>query len=170
KSPALLSSPTVTGVCCKSEAMMQDPRTSVNAGARACEGEKPQHGRDFRLKLQNWADLGCTLPTSAHRSVVRFCVPTLMPPPLARSQWWIERLTVIGHLVEMINNSSRVPARQSPLLCCGRQRLMRSSSTLTSAVINSDRPANTIRPANTTSTLKPLAARTMTTPRPSCEP
>src|SRR5215472_1678179 len=53
---------------------------------------------------------------------------------------------------------------------CGRQRLVLSSRSRTSPVMMSDRPANMIRPANTISTLKLLAARTMTTPRPSCAP
>jgi hypothetical protein len=56
------------------------------------------------------------------------------------------------------------------LTCSGRQRLMRSSRSLTRPVINSDNTAKMMRPANTTSTLKPLAARTITTPSPSCAP
>ena len=101
-----------------------------------------------------------------------------------REAWWRGRLT--RDFVVVVERSSsqtpRPPCKsavpafagrdevQSPLCRCGRQRLMRSSTSLTSPVMKSESAANTIRPENTTSTLNSLAARTMTTPRPSWAP
>src|SRR5690349_16632178 len=70
----------------------------------------------------------------------------------------------------MAGTSPAMTRSHSLSVRCGRQRSIRSSIIFTRPVITNDSTANTIRPANTTLTSKLLAARTITTPSPSCAP